>query len=533
MPFMQKILRIACLLMGWTLAAAHDVCDVVIYGGTSSGILAAVELASRGKTVLVIEPSHHVGGMSTSGLGWVDASNPDVLGKRTLDFFHRIWLHYEKPKSWVWEQPHLIKGQVHNTLAPETLWVFEPHVAENVFLSMIAEAGVRVVFNERLNRKNGVDKKNNKIERITMESGKSFAGHIFIDASYEGDLMASAGIDYTIGREANTVYGETLNGIHYNVRRADLPQRGGIDPYIIPKDPNSGLLPRIEPFTQEQDGEGDFRIQAYNYRMCLTDVPENSIPIQKPEQYREIDYELVFRALALGMPWDRFFKLDLLPNRKTDSNNASGISTDFIGMNYHYIESSYKEREKIALAHKNWQLGLVWTLQYHPRVPVKIRRLLQKWGLAKDEFIDNDHWPYQLYIREGRRMLGEHVTTENTLMDATSVHDPIAFCTYAMDSHIVRYIEGADHCLGIDGALYKPLPAPGRISYRSIVPKQQQCENLIVPVCLSASHPAYGSIRMEPVFMTLGERAAIAASIAIDLSIPVQQVPYQLLKRHW
>ena len=444
-----------------------------------------------------------------------------------MDFFHRVWMHYEQPNAWIFEEKRMIQGQFMHAPPAQTLWVFEPHVAERVFLDMLQEAGVEVLYNERLDRQHGVDKVNNQIKKITMESGRSFVGHVFIDASYEGDLMAASGISYAIGREANSLYGETQNGIHYNVRRSELPQRGGLDPYVIPKDPNSGLLPRIEAMTQEEEGEGDFRVQAYNYRMCLTDVPENKVDILKPENYQELDYEIVFRALALGMPWNRFFKLDLLPNRKTDSNNSSGVSTDFVGMSYNYVESSYEERSRIALAHKNWQLGLLWTLQNHPRIPQKIRARLQKWGLAKDEFVDNGHWPYQLYIREGRRLLGEYITTENTLLQPDLVPDPIAFCTYAMDSHGVRYVVGSDQFLMIDGAFYKSLSQPGRISYRSIVPKQEQCENLFVLMCLSASHVAYGSMRMEPVFMTIGEHAVIAASIAIDRAIAVQHVPYQ------
>jgi hypothetical protein len=375
----------------------------------------------------------------------------------------------------------------------------------------------------------GVTKQDNRITAITMESGQTFAAKAFIDASYEGDLMAKAGVKYTLGREANAQYGETINGIQTARSKGNqLPK--GIDPYKVKGDPKSGLLPGVNPDPGGADGAADAKLQAYCYRMCLTDVPDNRVMIEKPAGYNEADYELLFRAIEVGQK-DAFFKLDLMPNRKTDSNNASGISTDFIGQNYAYPDADYATRDHVNKAHENWQRGLVWTLQNHPRVPKPIRDKYAKWGLPKDEFPDNNHFATQLYVRESRRMVSDFVQTERNLRDDATIEQSIGMGSYNMDSHNAqRYVDETGHVRN-EGDVQIGVPRPYRIDYRAIVPKQAECENLLVPVCLSATHIAFGSIRMEPVFMILGQSAATAACIAVDEGTPVQSISYDKLSQ--
>ena len=518
------------LLIAFALVAALDsaVYDVVVYGGTSSGVIAAVQASKMGKSVLLISPGSHLGGMTSSGLGWVDVGNPHTIGGLAREFFHHAWLFYKNPAAWHWESMRPIKGQLMNFPKEEVMWVVEPHVAEEIFDAMVEKARIPVLFQQRLERKNGVRKVGARIVSIQMESGLAFEGKIFIDATYEGDLMASSGISYVIGRESRQKYGESFNGANTQIRKHI--HKKSIDPYVIPGVPESGLLPRIYSLDPQEKGDCDTCIQAYNYRMCLTDVPENRILIAKPDDYDESEYELVFRAIKGGFSHLSFFKLDLLPNRKTDSNNNGLVSTDYIGMNWQYPEADYETRDKIAKAHERWQRGLVWTLQNHPRVPPNIRKFYAPWGLPKDEFIDNDHWPFQLYVREARRMVGSGVVTEHTALGKEPVADPVGMSSYELDSHYVKYIchEG---CLTSEGGVYTKVPAPFKISYRALIPKKKECENLLVPVCLSASHVGYGSVRMEPIYMILGQSAATAASLCIDHNVAVQDLPYDTLKK--
>lgn len=395
-------------------------------------------------------------------------------------------------------------------------------------------------LNERLDRKDGVKKKNKKIVSVTMESGRTFQAKIFLDTTYEGDLMAAAGVSYVVGRESNDLYNETINGIRPLPPPGRFPK--GIDPYRIKGDPKSGLLPRIYPEWGGMIGEGDKGVQAYNYRMCLTKIPENRIDIEKPANYDEEQYELLFRFIEVGGMNGDFFKSsqtgkfdflksDFLPNGKTDTNNNGYISTDFVGMNWNYPEADYVTRAQIEKEHEEWQRGLIWTLQNHPRIPDETRRYYAQWGLTKDEFTDNDHWPYQLYIREARRMTGEYVITEHTALGKELIADPIGLGSYHMDSHAIKLFVSPEGSVSSEGGMFVHIPKPFGISYRAIIPKSNECINLIVPVCSSASHAAYGSIRMEPVFMALGHSAATAACLAIDLKINVQEVPYNKLRK--
>jgi hypothetical protein len=409
------------------------------------------------------------------------------------------------------------------------MWVFEPSVAEGVFNEMLKEAGVQPILGERLDRTGvGVSKDGAEIVEIKMESGRRFRAKVFIDASYEGDLMAAAKASYAVGREANGVYGETLNGQQLaKATKNQLPK--GIDPYSIKGDKSSGLLSGVNPQPQSPDGSGDAREQAYCFRMCLTDVPENRLPVEKPASYDERLYELLFRALELNPKPGPIFKFDMMPNRKTDSNNAGGFSCDFIGRNLGYSDASYAEREKTIRAHEDYQKGLVWTLQNHPRIPEKMRAEYSKWGLPKDEFQDNGNWSWQLYVREARRLLGEQVVTEAHCLGKAKAGEPVGLAAYQMDSHNVQRVVSKEGFAMNEGDVqvggFKPFPIP----YGAITPKRAECVNLLVPVCLSASHIAYGSIRMEPVFMILGQSAAQAAKLAVESGKAVQDIDRETL----
>lgn len=507
--------------------------DVVVYGATSAGVIAAVQSARLHKSVVLIATDPHLGGLTSGGLGWTDVGDPNIVGGLSREFYHRIYQYYQDEAHWTYGS----KAQFANAPAQRTkavdannqvMWVFEPKAASQVLEDMLVEAKVAILKNERLDLKARIVKQADCLQTIPLESGRTVAGDIFIDASYEGDLMAHTGVTYTVGRESNDVYGETANGIQVaKARKNQVPD--GIDPYVVKGDPSSGLLPGVNESVGGVDGTGDEKIQAYCYRMCLTDVPENRIPIEKPAGYDPLDYELLFRSIEAGQT-DGFLKLDLMPNRKTDSNNASGVSTDLVGFNYSFPEDDYARREQFAKRQERWQRGLIWSLQNSERVPETIRRKLRNWGLAKDEFEASDHWPSQLYIREARRMKGLVVATEHELMNNTFEHS-VGMGIYSIDSHAVqRYVDSTGHVRN-EGDVQVRLTHPYRIDYSCIVPKRGECANLIVPVCLSASHVAYGSIRMEPVFMVLGQSAADAACIALDHHQAVQDVAYDELAR--
>lgn len=480
--------------------------DLVIYGGNAAGIAAAVQAKKLGLNAVVIEPTRRVGGLSSGGLGDTDFGNKDVIGGLSLEFYKRL-------------------GGKYGEDAP--VWMFEPKQALAVFHDWIEEYGLDVRYGERLDLTDGVKKQGGRIVSVRMESGLELEGSLFMDMSYEGDLMKLAGVSYTTGREANEVYGETYNGIQTKTAmKNQLPR--GIDPYRVKGDPSSGLLRGVNPDAGGVDGSGDDKIQAYCYRMCLTDDPANRLMVEQPDRYDEEDYELLFRAIEQGQP--RFFKLRMVPNRKTDSNNDLGFSTDYIGYNYAYPEAGYAEREAIAAAHERHQRGLIWTLQHHPRVPQDIREMYQSWGLPLDEFLENGHWTPQLYVREARRMLGERVMTEHHIFLRQPVEDPIGMGSYTMDSHNTQRHVSTDGDVLNEGDVQIGLKGPYPISYRTIVPKEEECANLFVPVCLSSSHIAYGSIRMEPVFMVLGQSAATAAALALEQGISVQRVDYAELR---
>ncbi|HWB05679.1 MAG TPA: FAD-dependent oxidoreductase [Verrucomicrobiales bacterium] len=506
-----------------SFAFAADQYDIVIYGGTSGGIAAGIQAAGMGRTTVIIEPTKFVGGLTTGGLGATDIGNKQAIGGLAREFYHRIWQYYRQPDRWKQEtREKYFAGRPHgNSADEETMWTFEPHAATEVYEAMLKEAKVPLVFSERLDLKNGVQKEGARITAIRMESGRTFTGKMFIDATYEGDLMAKAGVSYHVGRESNATYGETLNGIQ-TARAKQHQFIKSPDPYIKPGDPQSGLLPGIHAGDPGIDGQGDKRVQTYNLRMCTTDIPENRVPWEKPQNYDPVRYELLLRNFEAGdhrSPWNPVW----LPNRKTDTNNNFAFSTDNIGMNYDYPNGDYATRDHIQKEHLDYQMGLMWTLANHPRVPEKIRAEFSRLSPAKDEFKDNNHWPRQLYIREARRLIGEYVMTEKNCTRAAVIDDSAGMGAYNMDSHNTqRYVTKDGRVLNEGDIQVGTRPYP--VSYRSLCPKAAECTNLLVPVCLSASHIAYGSIRMEPVFMVLGQSAATAASQAIEAGVGVQGI---------
>ncbi len=509
--------------------------DVIVYGDASGGVTAAVQAARMGKKVILVSQYGHLGGLTSSGLGWTDIGNPAILGGLSREFYHAAYKHYENAAAWKQQARASFpeKGQGAKTFDAKTelATVFEPKVAEAIFDKLVADADVRVIKG-RLNLREGAKKDGIRISEIALEDGARLEGAMFIDASYEGDLLAAAGVSFMIGREANSEYGESGNGITGASKKNQLP--AGIDPYVVKGDPASGLLPGVNADMGGEVGEGDEKLQAYCYRMVLTDAEDNRIPIAKPEGYDGKHYELLFRAIAAGQKGD-FFKFSPMPNRKTDSNNNGGISTDFIGENYgdgwDWSTFGHKEREALAARHRDWQLGLVWTLQNHPDVPEAIRKVHSKWGLPKDEFADNGHWPYNLYVREARRMKSDFVMAEDHCKLKLPVEDPVGMGAYTLDSHNTqRFVK--DGMVRNEGDIQTYLSGkPYGISYRSIVPKKSECSNLLVPWALSSTHIAFGSIRMEPVFMALGQSAGTAACMAIDAGTAVQDVPYAKLRK--
>ena len=509
--------------------------DVVVYGGTSSGVVAAVQARRMGKSVVLIEPSHRLGGLSSGGLGQTDIGNKAAIGGLARQFYQAVREHYASPAAWKWQrrEEYMDSGQTRTAAGEDAMWTFEPSVALKIFETWVKDHQVEVVYGERLDRRSGVALTRSipwRILSVRMESGRTFRGRMFIDATYEGDLMAAANVSYTIGREANSVYGETLNGVQ--TRYAKYHQFAPVvDPYAEKGNPASGLLPFIDPQGPGPEGAGDRRVQAYCFRMCLTDHPDNRIPFRKPAGYDPLWYELLlrnFEAGEAGMPWIN----SAMPNRKTDTNNRTGFSTDFIGQNYEYPEATYDERERIVARHRLYQQGLMWTLANHPRVPEHIRREVARWGVCKDEFREGDGWQDQLYVREARRMVGGYVMTQHNCEGRRKVDDPVGLAAYGMDSHHVQRYVDANGYVRNEGDVEVGGFSPYPVSYRSIIPKANQCSNLLVPICLSASHIAYGSIRMEPVFMVLGQSAATAAAQAIDEAVPVQRVDGETLRRH-
>jgi hypothetical protein len=535
------------------LPAADQVttADVLIYGGTSGGVIAAVESARLGKKTILIEPGRRIGGMSSGGLGMTDNGSTETITGLSREFYERVYRFYLKPENWRFQKredylawlPKIWGVDGPRMEEIKAQFLFEPRAAHAVFNDLVREAGVQVIYGERLDLRNGVTKNASRITSIRMESGRTFAATIFIDGSYEGDLMAKTGVKYIVGREPNSQYGETLNGA-FPFTPAPFAK---ISPYIIPGDPKSGLLPRVEPKPPGPKGTGDHRVQAYNFRVSLTDVAENRVPIEKPASYNPLDYELLARHIATmknvkpaprkhaaiglrGNGGDLGINFELVPNRKTDSNCGSEFGSDMFGASYEWADADYAKRDQLFKLHKDYTLGLLWFLGHDERLPIEVRTEMQRWGLPKDEFAETGHFPHQLYVREARRMISDYVVTENDAYAKQVADDSIGLASYPLDSHGVTLYVDENGVLHRERGFFKGGFSAFPISYRAIRPRAAECENLLVLSCLSASHAAYGSVRMEPVFMMLGHAAGAAASIAVDKQVTVQNVPYPVLR---
>jgi hypothetical protein len=507
--------------------------DVIVYGGTSAAVTAAVQVHRMGLSVIIVSPDKHLGGMSSSGLGFTDTGNKEVIGGLAREFYQLIYQHYEKPESWNWQKrsEYGNRGQGNPAIDGEkrTMWIFEPHVAEEAFEIFVKQNEIPVHRDEWLDRDAGVIMKDGKIVSIRTLSGKLYRAEVFIDATYEGDLMASSGVRYTVGREDNSLYGETWNGVQAGVFHHGHYFKDKIDPYRIPGDPTSGLLPRISDERPGENGTGDQKLQAYCYRLCLTQYPANKVPITKPDGYDSTQYELLVRVAETR--WNEFFaKYDAIPNHKTDVNNHGPFSYDNIGMNWDYPEASYERRREILQEHTTYQKGLLYFMSTDRRLPQWVRDTMNKWGYSRDEFADNGYWPYNIYVREARRMIGRYIMTENDVLCKREVPESIGMGSYTMDSHNVQRYVTAEGYVQNEGDIGVPAPRPYKISLGSILPEREQCSNVIVPVCVSCSHIAFGSIRMEPVFMTLGQSAGTLASIAVGKRKSIHDITYDELK---
>ncbi len=490
----------------WEAIPSDTLFDVCIYGATSAGITAAVEVRRQGHSVLLVEPGPRIGGLTAGGLGATDIGRMEIIQGLAMEFYCRVGEEYGHK---------------------EPAFHFEPKVALSVYRRMLAEAGVNVYMQRRVR---SVRKRAGELQSILLERTipqtvdvnvnvnvkmERVRAKVFIDCSYEGDLMARSGVTYTVGREGDKAYGEEFNGLHMR-HFHQFPD--GVDPYKEKGNPDSGLLWGILPGEMGVKGQADKRVQAYNFRLTLTDDPENRIPFTRPERYDSTHYELLLRWKEVE-PWKKglndCFIWTLMPNHKTDVNNRGAFSTDMIGENWDYPEASYRQREQIYQKHLDYTLGLVYFLSHDPRIPENIRGEMLRWGWPKDEYEESNHLPLQLYVRESRRMIGRYVMTQANCQRTATVDDEIGWGAYMMDSHNTgRYV--VNGMVKNEGDVEIDIPGKYPISYRSLTPLESEARNLLVPVCLSASHIAYGSIRMEPVFMVLGQTTAIAACQAID-----------------
>ncbi|MEI7767077.1 MAG: FAD-dependent oxidoreductase [Phycisphaerae bacterium] len=471
--------------------------DVIIYGASSAGITAAMQVRNLGHTVIVVELGTHIGGLTSGGLGATDIGNKNAIGGISYQFYQDMGTHYGQSEA----------------------WNFEPKAASAWFHKQCETFGITV---HTLAPLTAVRKTGTTITEIETATGAVYRGKMFIDASYEGDLMAKAGVSYHVGREANSQYRETLNGVHFGNPGHNF--RAWVDPYITPGQPSSGLLPGVQDVAPGFQGQGDHCVQAYNFRACLSFNPANRKPIPKPAGYNPMRYELLRRYIAAGI-YDPYTLSRIMPNQKTDTNNYGAFSSDNIGMNYQWPDGTYETREQIFQDHVNYQMGIYYFLCTDERLPQWVRDDAQRLGLPLDEFTNSGGWTPQLYIREARRMIGGLVMTEYHCRGTTVVEDPIALAAYTMDSHNCRRLVVDGRVINEGNVEIGGFP-PYPISIRSLTPQAHECTNLVVPVCLSASHIAYGSIRMEPVFMITGQSAGTIAVQALSDGVAVQALPY-------
>ena len=492
-------------ILAASCARSYDVC---VYGGTASAVVAAYSAAQMGMDVVIVSPDKQIGGMTSGGLGFTDIGNKQAVSGVARQFYRKVGEHYGRLEQ----------------------WVFEPHVALQILESYLDNKSITVLRQCRLE---DVCKSGSRIVNIGITDGRRIRAKYYIDCTYEGDLMAKAGVSYIIGREDNIVYGETWDGVQLMTGH-QFPD--GVDPYVERGKPESGLLWGISTQKLQPDGSGDSLVQAYNYRICLTDSLENMIPITRPANYDSTRYELALRLIEAQVEKRKlndYFIWSCMPGRKTDINNRGGFSTDMIGMNYSYPDADYSEREEIINAHTDYTKGLLYFYGHDSRVPEELREQMLRWGYPKDEYVDNGNWTPQLYVRESRRMLGEYVATQADCEGKGNVTDGVAMAAYNMDSHNCQRIVVVKDGVAMvknEGNVEIPGGYPYPVSYRCLTPRREECTNLLVPVCLSASHIAYGSIRMEPVFMALGQACGVAAALAAESECGVQEVDIPALQ---
>jgi hypothetical protein len=507
-------LRALKLLLGAAVCAAAFLTpghaatrfDVVVYGGTAGGVITAVSAAREGLKVALLEPRDHLGGMVSGGLSYTDYGKKEVIGGYALEFFWRAGNHYSLRRY----------GQ-------DAAWYVEPHVAEQVFREMLSDAGVIVLCRHRLREKTGVRKDGARITEIFMEDGSSYQAEIYADCSYEGDLMAHAGVSFTWGRESISRYGESLAG----VRERTPYHQFTVD--ISPYDSDGKLLPEVYAGPVGEVGSGDKKVQAYNFRLCLSHDRNNQVPFPKPSGYNPRRYELLARLLKamterLGRA-PRFSEVcspDMIPNNKADVNNNGAFSTDFIGKSWDYPEADYQTRERIWQEHTDYVAGFFYFLAHDPQVPQALQQEVNLWGLAKDEFVDTNNWPHQLYIREARRMTGEYVMAQKDLQTDLTKPDPIGMGSYNSDSHNIQRIPTREGFVVNEGDMQVAVK-PYQIPYRVMLPKRDEAQNLLVPVCFSASHVAYSSLRMEPQYMIIVDQKNAFASDELEIWVEVSE----------
>ena len=521
-----------------------DATEILIYGATSGGITAAIQSARMGNKVLLIEPSQHIGGTTTGGLVWTDYGQEGVVGGLAGEFYQRVTEHYRSDAAWKVEDPfreRLLNDKL------KYIKSFEPRIADSIYRQMLSEAGVELLIGKRLDLDSGVKMNDNLITAVTFESGETLKAKVFIDASYEGDLMALAGVSYHVGRESADTYNESLAGVLADDSTVLQPKRyfNKLQKYMVgsstrgyprvdPYDDAGNLLYGIQDVPLEAPGTGDDKVQAYNVRIVLTSNPQNMIPITRPSDYDSTKYELLIRyvnAHQLDQIRQVLWKIDPVPNQKTDINDGCPFSTDYIGANWDYPEADYTRREEILDAHHSFTKGLIYFIGHDPRMPKSIREEMLRYGYPKDEYTNNNNWTPQVYIRETRRMIGEYVMTQKDIEVNTSKEHAVGMGSYMLDSHHIQRLLTKDGELINEGNFTIRIDGPYEIPYASLIPKERECANLLVPVCVSSTHVAFGSIRMEPVYMVLGQTAGTAASLAIDVDNNVHQVKYETLQR--
>lgn len=522
---MKKITIILIALCAmFTAQGATVTTDVCVYGESASGVMAAIQAARLGKKTVLVSKNSHVGGLATSGLTATDINRQDQVGGLAAEFYGRIWDYYIRPEVWRNQtREQFMESSRKRTFSGKNddrqiQWVYESGVAERIMKDMLEEAGVKVIYNAPLDLENGAAVRNGRIRKINLLDGTQVKAKMFLDCSYEGDLMAAAGVSHIIGREGVDQYGEDMAGI----RKFNFIQTS---PYLNGKD--GELIPYVAPEMYGEIGSADGRTQAYCYRVTLTDDPQNMIPIAKPENYNPALYEIMIRRFTLepDIQLKNIITFTPMPNRKTDTNHL-----DFFGASTGYAEGDYAVRARMEQEHKDYAVGMLWCLGHDERVPEHIRTEMLRWGWPKDEFVENGGFPYQIYVREARRMVGEKVMTQHNVQktDRIPVEHSVGIGTYMMDCHFVSYVAG-DGGVIVEGGIFTSTK-PYAIDYYSLTPKKAECTNLLVPVCLSASHVAYTTIRMEPTYMILGQSAAVAAVQAIESKCAVQEIDYVTLR---